>query len=195
MALNQRNPSNPSENQITSAREIATDREILTAYGPKKREQILFTGPGATKQSFKDECDINRIMARYQVTGVLPEQLMPGNAQYVDVTGIEYQSAMLKVADAQSLFERLPAEVRLRFKNDPSEFLTFAENPANQADMVKMGLAKGVPPPPPPGGGSPGEPAPPQASTARGAKGASALAKGTGEVPSQNLPGIPDGEK
>lgn len=188
MALNPRKPSNPTENQISSTREIVPDLEILTAYGPKKRQQIMFIGQGATKQSFKDECDINRIMARYQVTGVLPEQLMPGNPQYVDVTGIDYQNGMQQIAKAQSLFEGLPAKVRDRFKNDPAEFLNFAENPENQAALVEMGLGRPLPPP------QAEQVATPQASTAKPAKGATAPGKGVGDPPSQPLPGIPAAE-
>lgn len=123
-------------------RALPEPRDVVTAYGPKLRQSIAFSGPGLTKQSFKDECDINRIMARYQVTGVLPENLQPGAPQYVDVTGIEYQDSMLKIAAAQSLFNQLPAAVRFRFRNDPGEFLDFTQDPDNRDEMIKMGLGR-----------------------------------------------------
>ena len=35
------------------------------------RVQIAFPGPGKTRQSFKDECDINRIVDTYARTGIV----------------------------------------------------------------------------------------------------------------------------
>lgn len=197
MALNSSNQIHKlidTDSQILSTRGSVSDRQVITAYGPKLRQQIQFTGESATKQSFKDECDINRIMARYQVTGVLPEQLMPGQPQFVDVTGVDYLTGMQKIAEAKSLFQALPATVRLRFKNDPGEFLDFAQDPNNQDELVELGLARRPPHEPLPV--SPGEtPAPPQASTASAPAARSTSGKGKSEVQSQNLPGVPDGEK
>jgi len=40
---------------------------FVTAYGPKARlRHVTPPGVGRTKQSFKDECDINNIMKRFQ---------------------------------------------------------------------------------------------------------------------------------
>lgn len=196
MALNTSNKPHFSHylNQIITTRGSVQDLQVITAYGPKLRQQITFSGEGA-KQSFKDECDINRIMARYQVTGVLPEQIQPGTPQYVDVTGIDYQTGMQKIAAAQSLFAALPAAVRLRFKNDPGEFLDFTQNPdpAAQAELVELGLA--VRPPHEPLAASPGEgTAAPQASTAGAPEARKTPAKGNKEVQSQPLPGVPGAE-
>lgn len=178
---------------IRPTRESVYDLGIVTAYGPKIRKQLQFNGPGRTKQSFKDECDINRIMARYQVTGVLPEQLMPGSPQYVDVTGIDYLEGMQKIAAAQSLFNGLPAAVRLKFENDPGKFLDFAQDPDHQEELIELGLATRPPHAPLPAAPAQSE-AQPSASTASGPTGRQSSAKGK-EPPSQNLPGIPDGEK
>lgn len=151
MALKSRELVDTKSNLKNIIRTNQSEREFITAYGPKLRTVHESVDPGLTKQSFKDECDINRIMDRYQVTGVLPENLMVGNPQYVDVTGVEYQEAMLKVADAQSLFNRLPAAIRARFSNNPSAFLAFAENPDNRPELIKMGLGRpGVEPAPQP---------------------------------------------
>jgi len=115
---------------------------FLSAYTKKNRVRISFTGPGRTKQSFKNECDINTIMSRYQKTGILPDMLNTANAQYLDVTGYDYQEAMQIVAGAQSMFNELPSAIRSRFKNDPAEFVEFTSNPENRQEMAQMGLLR-----------------------------------------------------
>lgn len=108
-----------------------------TAYGPRHRVVQDPGGPSMTKQSFKDECDVNVIMRRYEMTGLLPESRQ--DAQYGDVTGLDYQEAMLLVADARSKFESLPARVRARFDNDPGAFLAYMEDP-DPAELKELGL-------------------------------------------------------
>lgn len=112
-----------------------------TPYGPKLKQSITFQGPGKTKQSFKDECDINTIMARYQVSGLI-DHFNPSQPQYLDCTGADYQLAMQTVASAMSMFQELPSSVRSRFENDPAKFLDFAQNPENLPEMAEMGLAR-----------------------------------------------------
>lgn len=76
------------------------------------------------KQSFKDECDINNIMRRFDKHGVITH-LNHVKAQYVDVCdfGAGYQEAMNRVAAVRTIFEDLPATLRAEFNNDPAEFL------------------------------------------------------------------------
>lgn len=117
-------------------------RLFIRQYGPKVKVRIFFSKQGRTKQSFKDECDINTIMARYQQTGQLPDLLTKNNGQYLDVTGYDYQEAMQLVAGAHSLFAELPSHVRLRFENDPSQFLAFTSDPKNREEMARLGLLR-----------------------------------------------------
>lgn len=112
------------------------------AYGPRHRMAINFQGPGKTKQSFKDECDINVIMKRYAATGILPDYFNPMQPQYLDVTGYDFDKAMHLVAEASSMFHELPSHVRDRFKNDPGAFLDFCSNPENRQELAEMGLLK-----------------------------------------------------
>lgn len=92
-----------------------------------------------TKQSFKDECDINVIMARYQKTGLL-EHVRQGVPQYLDQPGFDYFEAQSFIAGANSLFQSLPADVRAQFENHPGIFLRWMEDPANAAKAREMGL-------------------------------------------------------
>lgn len=92
-----------------------------------------------TKQSFKEECDINTIMARYQSTGEMPN-LGVRAPQYLDATGMDFQSMQNQVLEAQALFMELPSKLRTRFGNDPGQFLSYVADPQNRAEMRELGL-------------------------------------------------------
>lgn len=130
-----------------------------TAYGGPYRMPQVFEGEDKTKQSHKDECDINNIMRRYMATGQL-EHVRDELPQYIDATGYDYQEAQNFIASANSLFAELPSEVRARFDNDPAQLLDFVHDPKNAQEAVQMGfldetkLPQGwgglnLPPPPP----------------------------------------------
>lgn len=114
---------------------------FITAYGPKTKCPMAFPSVGKTKQSFKDECDINVIMSRYMKTGVI-DFVNKHQGRYGDVTGLDYQSAMQTISFAQSLFHELPSSVRTRFENDPAQFMDFVHDPSNEAEMHSLGLMK-----------------------------------------------------
>lgn len=113
--------------------------DFRSAYGPKEPVQFFPSGKGRTKQSFKDECDINVIVSRFLKSGYLPPAVQ--EPRFGDVTGLEFQSAMELIAGAESQFQALPSAVRSRFKNDPAAFLDFVGDPANGPELVEMGLA------------------------------------------------------
>jgi len=103
------------------------------------RSKLVFTRPSRTQQSFRDECDINTILKRFNVTGELP--LGSVQPQYGDFSGItDYQSALNAVMAAQDSFLQLPAKVRARFDNDPALFVDFASDEANRDEMKALGL-------------------------------------------------------
>lgn len=108
-----------------------------------KRRPVKLSTPEETrtKQSHKDECDINNIMARYRRTGLI-EAVNRNQPRYADVTGLEFRSAMEMVAQAQQLFEDMPSSVRKRFGNDPAAFLDFVNDPENRPEAVRLGLLK-----------------------------------------------------
>lgn len=116
-----------------------TASSFITAYGPRLRVSVSFSEQGRTKQSFKDECDINIIMARYMKTGVV-NFVNRFSPQYSDVSSLDYQDAMLKITQAQSMFRELPSDLRANFNNDPAAFLAFVQDPDNRPQMAEMGL-------------------------------------------------------
>lgn len=98
------------------------------------------TGPGEVKQSFRDECDVNFIMARYEKTGMM--NFVSGRKpEYLDVDAIDFQTAMQTVLDGQEMFADMPAKLRREFNDDPGQFLAFVHDPANADRLVELGLA------------------------------------------------------
>lgn len=92
-----------------------------------------------TIQSGKDDADINVIVARFGLTGELPKDLkMPQSGDFSDLP--DFQSALNMVRDAQQEFLRIPAELRARFGNDPGAYMSFVEDPANEAESVRLGF-------------------------------------------------------
>jgi len=103
--------------------------------------KLVFVNPSRTKQSFRDECDINYILRQFNVTGQLPTGSV--QPQYGDFSGItDYQSALNAVMAAQDSFLQLPAKLRARFDNDPALFVEFASDEANKDEMKALGLLR-----------------------------------------------------
>lgn len=97
-------------------------------------------GESRTRTEFKEECDVNRILARFAQQGVLDHvNKYPGG--YADLIGApEYHEACNRIIAAREMFMSLPSDIRSRFENDPGKFLEFANDNANEEEMRKMGL-------------------------------------------------------
>lgn len=125
------------------------DRVIRSSYSLKVPVQFQCRESelpyGRTKQSFKDECDINTIIKRFLRTGQLDlaNKLEP---RYGDCTGIQFQTAVETVAAAKSLFAELPAALRNRFENEPAKFLNFVQDDRNYDEALELGLLNPKPP-------------------------------------------------
>jgi len=98
---------------------------------------------GRTKTYFRDDVNINTIVARHRTQGI-PLPVRP--ASYGDVSSVpDYLSALLRVQEAQEYFSSLPAVVRDRFSNDPVHLLAFLTDEANRAEAEKLGLLEKKP--------------------------------------------------
>lgn len=129
--------------------DLAVDREGRGMFVEHDRLTKRCVG-GRTKQEFKDECDLNVLMKRYERTGALPSARV-GQPQYVDCTVFtDFQTAMEIVRGAESSFNALPSRVRREFDNDPRKFVEFATNPENADRMIELGLLDGREPVPEP---------------------------------------------
>lgn len=75
-----------------------------------------------TEQHHKQSCDINTIVAKYLKTGLL-DHVKRYEGTYGDVTGADFKSAQDLIAQQKSTFNDLPAAVRAKFDNDPTQYL------------------------------------------------------------------------
>lgn len=109
-----------------------------------------------TLQAFKDEADINKLMARYQRQGFIPPDTR--QAIYADVSDIpDFLEARQRVDLAITAFNALPADVRLECGNDPAVFLQRIQDPAW---AQKHGLLEATPSPAAPTPSAAGQAAP-----------------------------------
>lgn len=114
--------------------------EIRSRFDQKRIPVTLSCkAPGRTKSEFRESCDINYILDKYQKTSSLPT--MKKEALYGDfATAPQYQESLNIILEAENQFQALDAKVRKRFHNDPAEFLEFTADPENSKEMIKLGL-------------------------------------------------------
>ena len=114
------------------------------------RRRVTTAGGGDThvKQAFKDECDVNKIMAKFQKTGLL-EHVRENAGSYEDYTNgpQSYHDACNQALHAEQMFLTIPSSIRAKFANDPGQFLDFVDDPKNEAALVTMGLVPAKIPP------------------------------------------------
>lgn len=118
------------------------------SHRPRKRVTTLAKNPEGykhgTKQAFKDECDINRIMSKYEQTGVI-SHVNKNSMIYSEMFTIpkDAQDAIERVDRAREVFQnQVPAKVRDLFNHDPGAFYKFASDPKNRIKLAQMGLAR-----------------------------------------------------
>lgn len=97
-------------------------------------------GSSLTKQAFKEDCDINKILAKVQRTGML-EHLASGEPFYGDVSElVDYKEALNVIKRANDLFLEMSPEIRERFDNDPAKMISFLENKENLKEAIDLGM-------------------------------------------------------
>lgn len=124
-----------------------------------RKVQVDFTDdPGFTEQAHKDEVSIHNIMRKYKQTGVI-EHNAQYEGEYMDMTSApDFYEAKVIIAEANSMFETVPAHIRKDFDNDPAQFLDFMQDPANYQEIEEYGLSTAhLPEPAPPAPESPPE--------------------------------------
>ncbi|QXP44331.1 MAG: internal scaffolding protein [Arizlama microvirus] len=103
--------------------------------------------PTRTVQSFENEVNINKIMARIQKGHAVPIQ--QGSPLYDDFTSVSsFHEANNKLIEANDAFMKLSPTIRAEFDNSPAQLMAFIQNPENKEHAIKIGLiAKPVKPP------------------------------------------------
>ena len=104
---------------------------------------IVFEEPSLTDQSQYKDTDINNIVRKYQVTGLLdsPGSVPFETLQYGDATLLpDYQTALDLVNNVQEEFSSLPSEVREKFGHDPMQLLDALQDPTKKEMLQDIGL-------------------------------------------------------
>lgn len=124
---------------------------VRKPYDPSEDPGIAFDPEeGLTQQQFKEECDVNNIMRRYNATGVITH-VNTRVPEWGDFSSpVDFQTGLNTVIEAQAMFNELSAELRERFGNDPLKLLEFVADEANREEAVKLGIVQPEPPPPEP---------------------------------------------
>ncbi len=115
----------------------------------RNRAEILALIPapiyddGRTKQSFRDECDINAIMDRAAQGGTITH-LAKWEGIYADFSEYDFQDHNQKLTKGREIFDDLPAEIRREFGQSPQAFFDYVNDPKNIDILAEKlpGLAK-----------------------------------------------------
>lgn len=121
---------------------MSTLKETTIPRRDRKLCPVINTGEGLTEQAHKDMCDINIILEDYARTGFMRHAKQHAGT-YDDVSDVDFQDAMIKVANVKSMFEGLPSEVRKEFGHDPAYFLKYVQDPANSKALAERGILVG----------------------------------------------------
>ena len=95
-------------------------------------------GPTRTKQSFRDETDINKLLER-SARGESLSHLQKHGAIYGDFSDIgDLLTASARLERGMEIFGELPSEVRREFQQDPRRFFEFVNDPANRERLPEV---------------------------------------------------------
>lgn len=103
--------------------------------------------PIITRQEDAAAVDLNRILARFKVTGQMPPLRQP-NYSEVDYD-MDLQGAFAAIAQAKAIYRDLPEAVKAKY-GDWREVLAAAESGQLKEDMVDPTTKEEAPPPPTP---------------------------------------------
>lgn len=96
--------------------------------------------PSLADQSQRDEVDINTVIARFGLTGHLPENnALPMYAEFD--RNFTRQEVANELIEAQQKYDAMPAAVRHLCGKTFSQFLQFVDNPENADKVYELGLA------------------------------------------------------
>lgn len=119
--------------------------EVIIRENGTKRVIYHFDEPSLTRQEFKDECDLQKIIARFSQSPEGLEALQKASefvsGRFDDVSEVvDYRTALDQIKRAEEAFMRLPVDLRKRFDHDPAGFLDFVDDPKNVDELRTLGL-------------------------------------------------------
>lgn len=118
--------------------------KFFNRYSPAPSVGLEFNEPSMTEQHFKDECDINNIIAQYEATGVMPQGDRKPMFGDFDKFPQDLMSSRQMFDEATARFMELPSRLRKQFDNDPTKLLGWLQDPSNYEQAVEYGLLEKV---------------------------------------------------
>ncbi len=91
---------------------------------------------GRTKQSFKDETDVNKILHRAQQTGTM-SHITKHEGRYADFSDFDFVENQTMLTRGREIFDELPSELRTEFEQSPAKFFAYVNDPANAGKLGK----------------------------------------------------------
>lgn len=112
-----------------------------THYSPQLRVTFETEGESLTEQQFAEESLMINKIRKYDSQGFF-DSINRNPAQFNDFTQVrDLADAIDQIEDARDAFQSIPADVRKKFNNSPSEFFQFASQEKNFDELVNLGLA------------------------------------------------------
>lgn len=106
----------------------------------RKRVQLSFKNTKSkVQQNFKDEVDINNIIARAKKgQNPLFSQKQP---MYADLSDLpDYKEALNTVIKAEEAFSALPGKLKKHFEHNPKILVDYMSDPENFDESIELGL-------------------------------------------------------
>lgn len=128
-------------NTSVTINEPSTPSETL---GPgsirRRRTYQAGFGESMTEQHHKDDVNILSIIKKYDKTGIINHTAKHAGTYSDMISAPDFQEAQYAIAQAETMFESIPARIRQEFDNDPANFLGFIQNPQNREAIEEYGF-------------------------------------------------------
>ena len=118
---------------------IVDRNELREFLKPKFKRDINGNPIYMTEQSHKAQCDINKIIAKYNKTGLITH-VSTIKAEFGDVPMVDYKEMQDRLVRMKTEFDRLPYQIKKRFGNNPYNLIAFMEDSANRKEAEELGL-------------------------------------------------------
>lgn len=102
-----------------------------TKFDPPIVDGLLVESPSTVQAQFADACQTDNILKKYSALGMNPFA-QPGVGEYLDCTQcVDLRTSLQMKQVVDEYFQALPAEIRLRYRNDS---MVFSEAVLNNTD-------------------------------------------------------------
>lgn len=128
---------------------------FFTRFSPPPSPGEINASPTMTQQHYKDECDLNQILARHKGAGELSaiqmRQLLAQSAavtptsprlpQFADYSNLpDFSEIKRSFIKASRAFAEVPVNVRMQFGNNPEIFYNVLTDPKQHQRLRDAGL-------------------------------------------------------